>query len=145
MEKGNNQPHMVLFFDEDDEDCLAEQHFISVQQGLIMETSTIVASVFFCIAAHYIFNLSYHTKTGDVWVFIQEKFWVYHLRQALSAFPQTLPTSVVFMSANSNIRQRNTRCTQRSAMNIITSPGTHTPPPTSHVQVWIKWNSFLYM
>ena len=73
MEKGNNQPHMVLFSDEEDEDCLAEQHFISVEQGLILETSTIVASVFFCIAAHYIFNLSYHTKTGDVWVFIQEK------------------------------------------------------------------------
>jgi len=24
-------------------------------------------------AAHYIFNLAYHAKTGDVWVFIQEK------------------------------------------------------------------------
>ena len=39
MEKGNNQPHMVLFSDEDDEDCLAEQYFISVEQGLILDTT----------------------------------------------------------------------------------------------------------
>ena len=46
-----------------------------IEQGLILEMSTIVTSVFFCIAAHYIFNLSYHTKTGDVWVFIQVQSW----------------------------------------------------------------------
>ena len=39
----------------------------------MIETSTIVAAIFFCLSAHYIFNLSYHTKTGDVWVFVQEK------------------------------------------------------------------------
>ena len=72
MEKGNNQAHMVLFSDVEDENCLAEQHFISVEQGLMLETSNIVASIFFCVAAHYIFNLAYHAKTGDVWVFIQE-------------------------------------------------------------------------
>lgn len=64
---------MVLLSDEGDEDILAEQHFISIEQGLMMETSTIMAFVFFCLAAHYIFNLSYHPKSGDVWVFIQEK------------------------------------------------------------------------
>ena len=31
-----------------------------------------VAAVF-CIAGHYIFNLTYHRKTGDFWLFIQEK------------------------------------------------------------------------
>ena len=39
----------------------------------MMETSNIVSAVFLCIAAHYIFNLSYHRKTGDVWLFVQEK------------------------------------------------------------------------
>ena len=42
-----------------------------LEQGLMLETSNIVASIF-CVAAHYIFNLAYHAKTGDVWVFIQE-------------------------------------------------------------------------
>ena len=44
-----------------------------VEQELMMESSNVVAAVFFCIAAHYIFNLTYHRKTGDFWPFIQEK------------------------------------------------------------------------
>lgn len=39
----------------------------------MMETSTLVSSIFFAIAAQYIFNLTYHRKSGDVWIFIQEK------------------------------------------------------------------------
>ncbi len=74
-ERNNNQPHIVVFSDQDDayDDRLAEQHFVCVEQDLMMETSTIMSAIFFCIAAHYIFNLSYHPKAGDVWVFIQEK------------------------------------------------------------------------
>lgn len=76
---------MVLFSDVEDEDCLAEQHFISGARpdvGDIEYRGTI-----FCVAAHYI-NLAYHAKTGDVWVFIHEKVLgipskrgVHHLRQ----------------------------------------------------------------
>ena len=50
-----------------------QQYFVCVEQELMMESTNIVAAIFFCIAAHYIFNLSYHPKTGDVWLFIQEK------------------------------------------------------------------------
>lgn len=71
-EKENNQPHIVLFFDEE-EDSILQQYFVCVEQELMMESSNIVAAIFFCVAAHYIFNLSYHRKTGDVWLFIQEK------------------------------------------------------------------------
>lgn len=75
-EKENNQPHIVLFKDEDEQNAL-DQYFLSVEQQLMMETSNIVSAVFLCIAAHYIFNLSYHRRTGDVWLFVQEK--VLHL------------------------------------------------------------------
>ena len=30
----------------------------------MMESSSIIAAIFFAVAAHYIFNLSYHSKTG---------------------------------------------------------------------------------
>lgn len=57
----------------------------------MLECSNIVAAIYFCIAAHYIFNLNYHPKSGtyvnsqhalfqvcwytpgDVWIFVQEK------------------------------------------------------------------------
>ena len=72
-EKENNQPHIVLFWDEDEDEGMAHQYFVCVEQELMMESSNVVAAVFFCIAAHYIFNLTYHRKTGDFWPFIQEK------------------------------------------------------------------------
>lgn len=75
-EKDNNQPqcHIVMFQDDDDHvDTVLNQYFVSVEQELMMETSTLISSIFFAIAAHYIFNLTYHWKSGDVWVFIQEK------------------------------------------------------------------------
>ena len=39
----------------------------------MMETNNIISTIILCPAAHYIFNLMYHPKTGDVWLFIQEK------------------------------------------------------------------------
>ena len=56
-----------------DEDDGISQYFKSIEQELMMETSNLVSTIFFCLAAHYIFNLTYHRKTGNVWVFIQEK------------------------------------------------------------------------
>ena len=50
-----------------------QQYFISVEQQLIMESISLVSAIFLCVAAHYVFNLSYHRKTGDVWLFFQEK------------------------------------------------------------------------
>lgn len=72
-ERENNQPHIAMFRDDDDEDTVLNQYFVSVEQELMMETSTLISAIFFTIAAHYIFNLTYHRKSGDVWVFIQEK------------------------------------------------------------------------
>ena len=72
-DKDNNQPHIVMLKDDDDEDTIMNQYFISVEQELMIESSNLMAAIFFTIAAHYIFNLSYHRKAGDLWLFIQEK------------------------------------------------------------------------
>ena len=50
-----------------------QQFFICVEHNLMIECSNIAAAIFFCVAAHYIFNLTYNRKANDVWVFIQEK------------------------------------------------------------------------
>ena len=39
----------------------------------MMEAPSLLVAVFNFIAAHYIFNLSYHSKIHDLSVFIQEK------------------------------------------------------------------------
>ena len=58
-------------FADEDEDL--SQYFVSVEQRLILETSNLPSAVFLCIVAHYIFNLSYHRKVVDVFLFLQEK------------------------------------------------------------------------
>ena len=88
-EKENNQPHIVLFKDDDDEGVL-NQCFISIEQQLMMESSNVVSAVFLCIAAHYIFNLSYHRKSGDVWLFIQEKILHLQSKAGLKPHPSTV-------------------------------------------------------
>lgn len=73
-EKDNNQPHIVMFRDDDvDEESIRNQYFVSVEQEIMMETSTLIFFHILCYCCHYIFNLTYHRKSGDVWVFIQEK------------------------------------------------------------------------
>lgn len=37
----------------------------------MLESKSIIAAIYYCVAVHYICNLSYHSKSGDVWVFIQ--------------------------------------------------------------------------
>lgn len=68
-----NQPCIVVFRDCDDDEDTPPQFFISIEQQLMLESHNIITAIFSCIAAHYVFNLSYHKKTGDFWVFIQEK------------------------------------------------------------------------
>ena len=71
-EKNNNQPHIVLFRDQEKSE-LPELHFVCVEQQLILESSSLQSAIFLCLAAHYILNLEYHAKGRDVWLFIQEK------------------------------------------------------------------------
>ena len=58
-----------------DEEDGATQYFVAVEQQLMIETTNLMAAIFFCIGGHYvIFNLSYHPKCSDVWVCTREGF-----------------------------------------------------------------------
>ncbi len=70
---GNNQPFIVAFKNVDDDEDALPQYFIGVEQHLMLESSTILSAIYFCVAAHYVFNLNYHKKSGSMWTFIQEK------------------------------------------------------------------------
>lgn len=41
----------------------------------MLESKSLIAAIYYCIAVHYIYNLSYHPKSGDVWVYIQSQIF----------------------------------------------------------------------
>lgn len=55
----------------------------------MIESSSIIATIFFCVAAYYIFNLTYHRKTGDVFLFIQEKILCLPSKDGVKRNPST--------------------------------------------------------
>lgn len=66
-DKDNNQPHVVVQQDEYD------QYFLTIEQSLVMESRDVAGAVFFLLASHYVFNLSYHSKCADLLTFLQER------------------------------------------------------------------------
>ena len=70
--KDNNQPHIVIFSNDIDEDDDA-QYFIAIEKMLVMESSNIVAAMFYLMAAHYVLNLGFHLRARDFFTFTQEK------------------------------------------------------------------------
>ena len=72
VDPSNSQPYIVLFTDDDDDEC-QNQLFIVVERELMMETANIVSALFNLVAAHYVFNLDYNIKAKDLFRFLQEK------------------------------------------------------------------------
>ena len=68
VERGNNQPHIVVLLDD-----VLTQYFVAIEQELMLESSSLPTASFLCLAAHYVFNLNYNRKAADFWLFIQEK------------------------------------------------------------------------
>ena len=68
-DKWNNQPHIVVFCDEEYDKDLLGQYFIAVEQVLVLESSNIVASLFHCP----LYNVQYHTTAKELFMFLQQK------------------------------------------------------------------------
>ena len=49
------------------------QYFIAVEKNLMLESTNIATALFLLLASHYVFNLSYHTKASEFFIFMQEK------------------------------------------------------------------------
>jgi hypothetical protein len=70
MFQNNNQPHVVVFSDPDED---FSQYFVAIEQMLTMQAQNLVSANFFMLAAHYIFNMDYHPKLKDLMAFFQIK------------------------------------------------------------------------
>ena len=67
-DKDNNQPHIVVVTK--DEYC---QYFIAIEQMMMLECNNVMTALFLLLASHYVFNLSYHHKVMDFFLFLQER------------------------------------------------------------------------
>lgn len=66
---GNNQPHIVKFKDPDPE--LRSQYFIAIEQQLVVECRSLVGAVYTLLVTHYVFDLGYHPKAKDFYMFLE--------------------------------------------------------------------------
>ena len=65
----NNQPHIVKFKDADPE--LRPQYFIAIEQKLVVECSGLVCAMYTLLITHYVFDLGYHPKAKDYYMFLE--------------------------------------------------------------------------
>ena len=64
---------IIYFCDVNNDSSDFTTHFlIAIEQNLMLESSNVFAAVFYLVASHYVFNLSYHSKVNYV-LFLQEK------------------------------------------------------------------------
>ena len=71
VDRFNNQPHIVRFVEASGD--ILPNHFIAIEQELILQCRSIDSALHLMIAAHFIFNMEYNPKVKDVLYFFQEK------------------------------------------------------------------------
>ena len=67
----NNQPHIVRFVESASD--ILPNHFIAIEQELVLECRSIDSALFLLIAAHFVFNIEYNSKVKDVLYYFQDK------------------------------------------------------------------------
>lgn len=70
IDKSNNQPHLIVLEDPDTD--LPTQIFVAVEQMLVQQCRSLRMGIFVMLADHYIFNMEYHSKVKEVFLFLQE-------------------------------------------------------------------------
>lgn len=69
VDKTNDFPHIVSFVADD----LPSSFFIAIDRHLVVECATIQKAIFCLLIVHYVFNLGYHERVSDLFLFLQEK------------------------------------------------------------------------
>ena len=59
-----------MFSDDDD---ITPTYYIAIEQELVVECSNLTKALFCLLAVHYVFDLTYHDRVKDFFLFLQEK------------------------------------------------------------------------
>jgi hypothetical protein len=71
IDSGNNLPYIMKLCNADYE-C-PPQYFIAFEQELIIECSSLNQAIFTLIAVHYVYNVVYHPRVKNLFLFFEEK------------------------------------------------------------------------
>ena len=93
IDSSNNHPHIVKFIDPTTD--MPPQFFIAVEQQLLLECKSLEKAVYVMVASHYVFNIEYHHRVKDVFIFLQEKI--------LGFVDDTVKKSSIYLSVSSAI------------------------------------------
>ena len=52
---------------------IPHQFFFAVEQQLLLECRSLERAIFIMVASHYVFNIEYHPKVKDVFLFLEQK------------------------------------------------------------------------
>jgi hypothetical protein len=50
---------------------LRPQYFIAIEQQLVIECNSLIGAMFSLLATHYVFDLGYHPKAKDFFMFLE--------------------------------------------------------------------------
>ena len=74
IKKGNGQPYIVWCTTEEDDD-VTEQLFVVVEEGLMLETNSLLSALFGCMAAHYKLTFSNHWPATATTQYHHQRQW----------------------------------------------------------------------
>ena len=66
----NNHPYIVRLYDGDE--ALAPVYSVVVEQDVTIKCPNFTMALYSVFSLHYVFNISYHGKLNDIFLFLQE-------------------------------------------------------------------------
>ena len=70
-DESNVHPYIVTLKDHNED--LPSQYFVIFGSELIVECNSLTSALFGLFALHYVFDMNYHPRTNDSFLFIEEK------------------------------------------------------------------------
>ena len=66
----NSHPYIVRLFDGDE--SILPAHSVVVEQDVTVKCPNFIMALYCVFSIHYVFNISYHGKLHDIFLFLQE-------------------------------------------------------------------------
>ncbi len=67
----NNQPFILKLSDPDDD--VPPQFFVVIEREMLIECSNLIDAILGLFVSHYVFNIRYHPRLIDFYLFIEQK------------------------------------------------------------------------
>lgn len=87
-----NEPQIIRYMDADDE--IPAQYVVAVEKQAFLQCSNLLSAVYALFSVHYIFNIEYHPRVKDFYLFMQNKCFIIDDKLTSSASYSNIVTSL---------------------------------------------------